>query len=189
MKPIAIPVAILYVNGIAIIVKNAGTAISNRFHSILFKDETINTPTIIKAGAVTAEVITDNTGEKNKASKNNTPVTIAANPVRAPAATPALDSIYEVVVDVPKIAPVTVAKESANKALPARGNLFSFISPAWFATATNVPAVSKKSTNKKVSTTIKNGSVNKEPGSLKIGSNAAWSYPGLRHAGWLQLRQ
>ena len=165
MNPIAIPVAILYVNGIDMIVRNAGTAISNRFHSILFNDETISTPTIINAGAVTAEVITDNTGEKNSASKNRIPVTTAANPVLAPAATPALDSIYEVVVDVPKIAPVTVAKESANKAFPARGNLLSFINPAWFATATNVPAVSKKSTNKNVSTTIKKGSVNSDPGS------------------------
>ena len=34
MKPTAIPVAIELVNGIMIIVKNAGTAISKRLHSI-----------------------------------------------------------------------------------------------------------------------------------------------------------
>ncbi len=59
----------------------------------MFNVETINTPTIINAGAVTADVITDRTGENNKAKRKSTPVTIAANPVRAPAATPALDSI------------------------------------------------------------------------------------------------
>ena len=93
MKPMAIPVAMLYVRGIAIIVKNAGTAISNLVHSILPSVDTISTPTIINAGAVTSEVMTNNNGEKNKASKNRTPVTIEANPVLAPAATPADDSM------------------------------------------------------------------------------------------------
>lgn len=37
------------------------------------------------------------------------------------------------------MAPTIVAKESANKALPALGSLLSFIIPAWVATATNVP--------------------------------------------------
>lgn len=82
----------LYVSGIAIIVKNAGTAISNLVQSILLRFATISTPTMIKAGAVTCEVITLSTGEKNSDSKNKTPVTIAAKPLLAPAATPALDS-------------------------------------------------------------------------------------------------
>ena len=64
-----------------------------------------------------------------------------------------MDSTYAVVVDVPIIAPATVADESANNALPARGNLLLRINPACVATATNVPAVSKKSTNKKVKIT------------------------------------
>ena len=93
MNPIAIPVAILYANGIVIIIKNAGTAISKRSQSIFPNDETINIPTIIKAGAVTAGVITPNNGEKNNASKKRTAVTTEANPERAPAATPAEDSI------------------------------------------------------------------------------------------------
>ena len=89
----AIPVAILYDNGIAIIVKNAGTAISKRVHSIFPNEETINTPTIINAGAVTAAVTTDNNGKKNSDKINNPAVTSEANPVLAPAATPAEDSI------------------------------------------------------------------------------------------------
>jgi hypothetical protein len=93
MKPIAIPVAILYDNGMAIIVKKAGTAISNFAQSIFPKDETISTPTMIKAGAVTAVVTTDNNGKKKIDKINSPAVTSEANPVLAPAATPAVDSI------------------------------------------------------------------------------------------------
>ena len=56
--------------------------------------------------------------------------------------------MYEVVVVVPKIAPTIVASESEKSALPALGNLLSFMIPACVATATSVPAVSKKSMNK-----------------------------------------
>ena len=87
----------LYERGMAIIVRNAGTAISKRLQSILPREETINTPTMISAGAVTGAVTTDNTGKKNNASKKNPAVTREANPLRAPDATPADDSIYEVV--------------------------------------------------------------------------------------------
>src|SRR5699024_6787872 len=107
MKPIAIPVAILYVNGMAAIVKNAGTAISNLSHSISFKEEDIKTPTIINAGAVTSDVITLNNGEKNNANTKQPAVTTAVNPERPPAPTPADDSINDVVVDVPTTAPTT----------------------------------------------------------------------------------
>src|SRR5699024_7897170 len=105
------------------------------------------------AGAVTSGVTTLNNGEKNNASRKNPAVTIDANPVLPPTPTPEVDSTKDVVVDVPKIAPATVAVESANRALPARGNLLSFIKPACVATATSVPAVSKKSTNKNVKIT------------------------------------
>ncbi|MNH32144.1 hypothetical protein D3C79_925640 [compost metagenome] len=57
------------------------------------------------------------------------------------------------IVDVPKMEPTIVAIESEIKALPARGKRLSFTNPAWFATAINVPALSKKSTNKKVKIT------------------------------------
>lgn len=124
MKPHAIPVAIEYDNGIIIIVINAGTANSNFFQSISAKFPAISTPTTINAGAVTALVTTAINGLKNNASKKQTPVTILANPVRAPTATPEVDSIYEVVVVVPKIAPIIVAIESENNARPARGSYY-----------------------------------------------------------------
>src|SRR5690625_3974059 len=130
------------------IVRNAGTAISNLSQSMFLSEVDINTPTIINAGAVTSSVITPKRGEKNSANKKSPPVTTEANPVRPPTPTPAVDSTKDVVVDVPNTAPATVAVESANKAFPARGSLFSFINPACDATATRVPAVSKKSTNK-----------------------------------------
>lgn len=93
MNPAAIPVAILYDSGIMIIIKKAGTASSKRAHSILPNEETIRTPTIINAGAVTAEVTTDSTGKKNIESRKKPAVTSAANPVLAPEATPEDDSI------------------------------------------------------------------------------------------------
>lgn len=93
MNPAAIPVAMLYVSGIAIIVKKDGTAISKRFHSIFPKEDTMSTPTIINAGAVTGDVTTDNTGKKNNDNKKNPAVTSAAKPDLAPEATPADDSI------------------------------------------------------------------------------------------------
>src|SRR5690625_2401714 len=121
----------------------------------------ISTPTIINAGAVTSDVTTLNSGEKNNAKMKNPAVTTDAKPVLPPTPTPAEDSTYAVVVEVPTIEPTTVAVESANSALPALGNLLSFIKPAWLATATSVPAVSKKSTNKKVKIITSISNVNK----------------------------
>lgn len=130
MNPHAIPVAIEYDSGIIIIVINDGTATSNLRHSISAKLAAIKTPTTINAGVVTALVTTSINGLKKIANKKQRPVTTLANPVRAPTATPEVDSIYEVVVVVPKIAPTIVANESENRALPARGNLLFFIIPA-----------------------------------------------------------
>src|SRR5699024_8386743 len=149
-----IPVAILEVSGIAIITKKAGTAISNLSHSICLSAVDINTPTIIKAEAVTCGVTTLSNGEKNNAKIKNNAANTAVNPVLPPTPTPVVDSTYANVVEVPTTEPTTVAVESANKARTARGNLPFFIKPAEFATATNVPAVSKKSTNKNVKITI-----------------------------------
>src|SRR5690606_831253 len=144
-------------------VKNAGTAISKRSHSISFNDFAINTPTMINAGAVTCGVTIAKSGEKNNAKMKNPAVTIDANPVRPPTATPEDDSTNEVVVDVPTTAPTTVEAASANNAFPARGSLLSFIKPACCATATSVPAVSKKSTNKNVKMTTSISSVKMSP--------------------------
>src|SRR5690625_3191777 len=163
MNPTAIPVAILYAKGMNKTTRKAGTATSSLFHSIFLKFEAIKIPTTINAGAVTSDVMIPRSGEKNSASKNNPAVTTDVNPVRPPALTPEVDSTKEVVVDVPTIAPATVAAESANNALPARGSLLSFIKPACLATATNVSVVSKKSTNKNVNITTSISKVNISP--------------------------
>src|SRR5690606_27286939 len=65
-----------------------------------------------------------------------------------PAATPAEDSIYGVVEDVPNAAPATIAVESAKSAFFKRGNLPSFNKPARCDTPTNVPVESNRSTRK-----------------------------------------
>src|SRR5699024_2448049 len=107
------------------ITRKDGKAISKRPHSIPFNALARITPTIITTGAVTSGVMIFNNGEKNKANKKNPAVTTEVNPVRPPTPTPAVDSTKEVVVDVPKTDPVTVAAESANNARPALGNLLS----------------------------------------------------------------
>ena len=78
----------------------------------------------------------------------------AVNPVLPPSLIPAPDSIYEVVFDVPAKAPTVVATESAKTALPIPSTLPSLSTfPVRLATEVNVPAVSKKSTNKKAKAT------------------------------------
>ena len=78
------------------------------------------------------------------------PQVTAVKPVLPPAATPAPLSTNDVTVLVPMIAPTTVPTESANKAFSIFSILpFSSTKPILFPTATSVPAVSKKSTNKK----------------------------------------
>src|SRR5690606_31357428 len=100
MKPSAIPAEMLYPRGIIITVINAGIAYSNSFHLISARDEAINTPTIINAGAVTADVTTTSKGEKNNAQSIKPAVTTEVNPVLPPAETPAGVSPCEVVVEV-----------------------------------------------------------------------------------------
>ena len=137
--------------GIAKIHKYAGIA-SERFsleNLISTTDSNIKKPTKIKAGAVANEGIDVNNGENNVASKNNTPVVTAVNPVLPPATTPALDSTKVVTVEVPRTAPTEVATASDNNAglipgsFPSSSNILAFV-----LTPINVPKVSNKSTNK-----------------------------------------
>ena len=72
--------------------KNDEIATSGFSHSISLRLLHINDPTKIRAGAVTAEVITVSSGEKNNEIKNNIPTTTLENPVLAPIATPDNDS-------------------------------------------------------------------------------------------------
>src|SRR5690606_36087224 len=140
----------LDVSGIIIIVTKAGMATSGRCQLIFLIPLAIKAPTIISAGAVTADVITESSGEKNRETANKAAIIIEVNPVLPPAAIPALDSTIAAVVDVPSTAPTVAADESASSARPALGILFSFIKPAWEAIAINEPAVSKKATNRNV---------------------------------------
>ena len=84
---------------------------------LLSKEDAIKIPTVISAGAVTADVTTDNNPEQNNITKKHNAVNTEVNPVRPPASTPVNDSTNEVVEDVPNTDPITVAVESANNAL------------------------------------------------------------------------
>ena len=99
------------------IVTKAGIDVSKFFHSISPKEDAIKIPTVISAGAVTADVTTDNNPEQNNITKKHNAVNTEVNPVRPPASTPVNDSTNEVVEDVPNTDPITVAVESANHAL------------------------------------------------------------------------
>ena len=95
---------------------NAGIDSEKSSKSTFLICSTISNPTMIKAGAVAADGIDRNSGEKNKAITKQAPTIRAVNPERPPWATPAALSTYVVVVDVPSMAPTVVAIESAMKA-------------------------------------------------------------------------
>ena len=124
-------------------------------------------PTTIKAGAVTAFVTALKIiGEMKIDNKKQIPVVIAVRPVRPPTPTPELDSTKLVTVLVPIAAPNTVPIASARRALSAFSNSPSlFTKPIRLPIATNVPAVSKKSTNKKekIATNALKGFENNSP--------------------------
>ena len=132
--------------------------------SIPFNCCAIIIPTTINAGAVTAFVtVLKISGDKNTASKKQTPDVQAVKPVRPPTPTPELDSTKLVTVLVPKTAPNTVPNASATKACSAfSSSPLSLIKPIRLPIATSVPAVSKKSTNKneKITTKAWNGFAN-----------------------------
>src|SRR5699024_251950 len=114
----------------AMMVMKAGTAISSRFHSISPMTETISTPTMMSAGAVTLAVTTLRSGEKNNDKANRPATTTAVNPVLAPEATPAVDSTNAVVGEVPIMEAKTMEDESASSAGPTRFIRLSLIRPA-----------------------------------------------------------
>ena len=144
------PSLMLYINGIAMKHMNPGIASVKSAKSIFEIDFTIIKPTRIKAGAVAKDGIAKKIGDKIIDIKNNNPVVIAVKPVLPPEATPEALSTKVVVVDVPKIAPTTVAIASARRAPFIRGNLPSLSSIlASVDTPISVPSVSNISTNKK----------------------------------------
>ena len=169
ITPSAIPSEMLYISGIARSARYAGTDSVRSVKSTLMIDEIIRKPTKISAGAVANEGIAVNIGAKIIASRNVIPVTAAESPVRPPASTPADDSTYVVVVDVPRTAPTDVAIASARSAGLILGS-FSFSSsiPAFVDTPISVPSVSKISTKRNAkSTTIKSRILMLEKSALK----------------------
>ena len=89
ITPIAIPSEMLYINGIAIKQRYAGTASVRSSKSTLTIADNIKNPTKINAGAVAKPGIAVNIGAKKIAIKNKNPVITDASPVLAPSATPA----------------------------------------------------------------------------------------------------
>ena len=108
---------------------------------------------MIKAGAVTCVVNKPNRGLNIIDIKKKIATKTAVKPVLPPTAIPALDSTKAPTGEVPKTEPTIIAVESDARALPTRGILLSFIKPACWAKPIKVPAVSKKVTKRKVSTT------------------------------------
>ena len=139
---------ILYVSGINIIVKNAGTACSKLVKSICLTFLNMKMPTTMSAGAVANDGTIAMTGVTRSAAKKRSAITILVSPVLPPSAIPDPDSMYVVVVLVPKSEPATVAIASAPRIL----SIFS-MDPSSFTIlaskehATIVPTESKRSTN------------------------------------------
>ena len=74
-------------------------------------------PTTTSTPAVAADGMAEMTGERKADRAKQMATTTEVRPVRPPAAIPAEDSTYVVVLEVPQMAPMEVAIESANRAL------------------------------------------------------------------------
>src|SRR5690606_41930776 len=110
------PLAVEYVNGIAMIVRKAGIAVLRRRQSRSATPCIISAPTATSAGAVANAGIAVKIGARKSASTNSPAVTTDASPVRPPSSTPAADSTYDVTVLVPSSAPAIVPTASAANA-------------------------------------------------------------------------
>ena len=142
------------VNGIPIIVTNAGKASVISDQSILAILSIINDPIIINAGDVIAGTEAKLLANGNKKIEITTKklVVNAVSPVRPPFATPAEDSIYAEVGVLPNNDPASDANESANNASFTFSIFPFFTKPACVVTATIVPVVSNSVTIKNVKT-------------------------------------
>ena len=89
MRPAEIPLAMLYVNGINTITRNAGKPSVQSSKSMFLIAPNMRAPTMIRTGDVAAFGTKDTNGAKNKQIKKSTPVVTAVKPVRPPAPTPA----------------------------------------------------------------------------------------------------
>lgn len=102
IKPIAMPSAILYVNGINTIIKSAGKLSVKSSIEMFTMFCNIRTPIKIRIGETALAGTTFITGINKIETKNITPVTILVSPVLPPAVIPAADSTEATVGLVPK---------------------------------------------------------------------------------------
>ena len=139
-------------------VRKQGIAVSISDQSIFSTPFIMNTPTMIRAGAVAAEGTMPATGARITASRNRMPVVMEVRPVRPPSSMPVEDSTKVVTVEVPSSAPVQVAIASAIRARSPPGKLpFSSSMPALPAVPSRVPTVSKQSQMAKVMIAVRKG--------------------------------
>ncbi|KAK8571446.1 hypothetical protein V6N13_047134 [Hibiscus sabdariffa] len=140
-----------YVNGIRIIVTNAGIACLMSSHSTSTTDLIISTPTSISGGPTAQAGIDANNGVKKNARKKYPATVKAVNPVLPPSLIPVEDSMNAVTGDVPRSDPATMEAASDRKAKYWPSKLpFSSVKPANCAIEYNVPVVSNMSTYRNV---------------------------------------
>ncbi len=87
-KPTMIPSVILPLTGMRRIVRKAGN-VSIGFVRLIWRTEpNRKKPAMTMTGAVAAEGMARNKGDRNRLHKKQNPITKAVNPVRPPSATP-----------------------------------------------------------------------------------------------------
>src|SRR5258705_5373240 len=149
MKPAPTPFVIEYVRGMTKGVRSTATPVAKSMFPTLLRSRiglNMNQPTSINTPAVACGGTMPARGARKMDTRNSAAVTRLASPVLAPSATPAPDSMYVVLLDVPKMPPNSAPRESTQKTRSARSIVPSFLSqPPCDATDTTVPAVSKKS--------------------------------------------
>ena len=99
------------------IVMNAIAQTTGSSHSMSLTLLIIMIPTMTSAPTVHADVNVPKNPEKNNATMKRAPTTIGMSPVLAPTLIPVVDSMNDVVVDVPQTAPAIVATASHVSAL------------------------------------------------------------------------
>src|SRR5699024_2131867 len=114
-KPAPIPTVIEYANGMRMMVRKAGTAISTSVKSMSVIWVIIRKPTITSAVVAASYATIATSGDKKVDSRKSTPTTTAARPVRAPSATPEVDSTKLVFDETPPTPPAIAAAESTTR--------------------------------------------------------------------------
>src|SRR3982074_2513004 len=93
INPAIIPLAILYVNGNMVAVKNAGNASSIQSQSIYLPIDIINIPTITNGADDATDGTLSSKGISGIEQRKHMPITSAFRPVRPPLEMPAMVSL------------------------------------------------------------------------------------------------